>query len=220
LLPQSQRKAHDESLSRYHKTGEKRVIGMGREVVGQRKDLSTFPIYVSVGEGVWNEKTIFVAIIHDLTIMNAELAQREDATRLLAQIVKSSDDAIISKTLDGVITSWNDAAERMFGYRVDEAVGRNVTMLIPTGHQTEEKGILARLKAGDSIQHYETIRRRKDGEELHVSISVAPLRDRLGQIIGASKVVRDITQRKMADFDSQKLQSDLAHAARLNAMDR
>ncbi len=218
LMPQSQRKAHEEALARYRKTGEKRIIGTGREVVGQRKDLSTFPIYVSVGEGVWNEKKIFVAIIHDLTTMKAEQAQREGATGLLAQIVRSSDDAIISKTLDGVITSWNDAAEHMFGYHADEAIGQHVTMLIPVSRHAEEGEIIFRLSAGETIRHFETIRRRKGGEELHVSLSVAPIRDAAGLIVGASKIVRDITKRKSAESDSHKLQSELGHAARLNAM--
>ena len=114
--------------------------------------------------------------------------------RRLAAVVESSDDAIITKTLDGVITSWNRAAERMFGYTEAEAVGRSVRMLIPDELQSEEDTVLARLRAGLSIDHYETIRQRKDGRRLSIPLTVSPIRDDAGEIIGASKIARDITE--------------------------
>jgi two-component system sensor kinase FixL len=218
LIPQSHQIEHEESLSRYRHAAEKLTIGSGRETVGQRKDCSTFPMFVLIGEGVWNEKQVFVAVIHDLTAMKADLARQESATRLLAQIVKSSDDAIITKTLEGVITSWNSAAERMFGFRADEAIGQHVAMLIPECRHAEETQILSRISAGESIHHYETIRHRKNGEELHVSLSVAPILDTAGKVVGASKIVRDITRRRSADSNAQKLHVELAHSSRLNAM--
>ena len=120
------------------------------------------------------------------------------AQALLAAIVESSDDAIISKSLDGIITSWNRGAERLFGYTVAEAVGQPVTMLIPEERRDEEPEILSRVRAGDRVDHYETVRRRKDGTLVDISLTVSPIRDGTGRVIGASKIARDITDRKEA----------------------
>lgn len=109
-------------------------------------------------------------------------------------MVESSDDAIITKSLDGIITSWNKAAERMFGYTADEVIGKPVAILIPEDRSDEEPRILARLRNGEKIDHYETIRRRKDGTLLDISLTVSPVRDEEGIIIGASKIARDITE--------------------------
>lgn len=114
----------------------------------------------------------------------------------LAAIVESSEDAIISKDLFGMITSWNAAAERLLGYTAAEAIGQSVTMLIPTERQNEEPAILERIRRAEQIDHYETIRRRKDGSTLHVALTVSPLLDRHGVVIGASKILRDITEQK------------------------
>src|SRR5215467_10807203 len=113
-----------------------------------------------------------------------------------ADIVESSDDAIISKTLEGVIRSWNRGAQRMFGHTSEEAIGQSIKIIIPAELHDDENEILRRLAAGERIEHYETVRTRKDGTRIHVSISVSPLRDATGKITGASKIVRDITQRK------------------------
>jgi PAS domain S-box-containing protein len=132
----------------------------------------------------------------------------------LASIVESSDDAIISKDLAGVIQTWNAAAERLFGYTAEEAVGRSVTMLIPDDRQDEEPDILARLGRGERIHHYETIRRHKDGRQIDISLTVSPMRNSSGRIIGASKIARDITERKVAQRklleSEQRLQELLA----------
>ncbi len=114
----------------------------------------------------------------------------------LASIVESSDDAILSKDLDGVITSWNKGAERLFGYTADEAVGKPVIMLIPLDRQDEETAILERIKRGERIDHYETIRQRKDGSLVEISLSDSPIRTPEGGIIGVSKIARDISDRK------------------------
>jgi PAS domain S-box-containing protein len=127
----------------------------------------------------------------------ARHAGERDALRLVA-IVESSDDAIISKNLDGIIQTWNAGAERLFGYGAEEAVGQPVTILIPPDRQDEEPGILARLRRGERILHYETVRRHKKGRLIDVSLSVSPMRDGFGQIIGASKIARDIGERKEA----------------------
>jgi len=116
----------------------------------------------------------------------------------LAAIVESSDDAIVSKNLDGVITSWNMGAERLFGYTESEAVGQHITMLIPANLRQEEVTILERLRRGERIEHFETIRARKDGTTFDVSLTISPVRNREGRVVGASKVARDITKEKQA----------------------
>jgi PAS domain S-box-containing protein len=130
-------------------------------------------------------------------------ANERDA-RQLAAIVESSDDAIVSKDLDGVIQTWNAAAERVFGYRAEEAVGCPITMLIPADRQDEEPGILARIRKGERVDHFETVRRRKDGNLIDVALTISPIRDGIGRIIGASKIARDITERKLAEARQQE----------------
>lgn len=118
---------------------------------------------------------------------------------MLAAIVSSSDDAIVSKDLDGFITTWNKGAERIFGYTAEEAVGQHITLIIPPERRNEETGILARLRRGERVDHFQTVRVRNDGTLLDISVSVSPLRDSTGQVIGASKVARDITKQKRAE---------------------
>ena len=120
----------------------------------------------------------------------------DKANGLLAAIVDSSDDAIVSKTLEGVITSWNAGAERLFGYTAKEAIGRHISMIIPLDRRDEETSIIARLSQGERIDHFDTIRLRKDGSKLETSLTISPLRDASGKIIGASKIARDIGGRK------------------------
>ena len=121
------------------------------------------------------------------------------SARLLASIVESSDDAIISKDLNSVITSWNKGAERLFGYTEAEAVGRSIMMLIPSDRVDEEQRILASLRRGERVDHFETVRIRKDGTEVRVALTISPLKDDEGRIVGASKVARDITKRIRRD---------------------
>jgi PAS domain S-box-containing protein len=144
-----------------------------------------------------------IGIVEDVTDQrNTERALRDSRAQAqeirsgLAAIVESSDDAIISKTLEGVITTWNHGAERIFGYTTEEVIGKPITLLIPTDQIDEEPAILQRLRRGERIDHYETVRVRKDGTLLDVSLTVSPVKDLNGTIIGASKIARDITQRK------------------------
>ncbi len=123
------------------------------------------------------------------------LQSPELAPHWLAAIIDSAEDAIVSKTLDGIITSWNKGAENLFGYKADEVVGKSVTVLIPEDHLDEEPAILARLRKGERIEHYETVRVRKDGRLIDISLTVSPIRGADGSIIGASKIARDITER-------------------------
>jgi PAS domain S-box-containing protein len=123
-----------------------------------------------------------------------------DPSARLAAIVASSDDAIISKDLNGIIQTWNPAAERMFGYTAEEAVGKSITMIIPEERLSEETEVLTRVRAGLSVEHFETVRRRKDGRDIDISLTVSPVRLPGGEIIGASKIARDITdQRRLRD---------------------
>jgi PAS domain S-box-containing protein len=131
------------------------------------------------------------------------------ASQRLAAIVESSDDAIISKDLNAVITSWNDGAERIFGYTAQEAVGRPVTMLMPPERVDEEAGILERIRRGERIDHYETVRRRKDGMLVDISLTVSPVLDPQGRVMGASKIARDISSRKQAEKNIENVKNEL-----------
>ena len=125
--------------------------------------------------------------------------QAEEVTAHLAAIVASSDDAIISKNLDGIIQSWNQGAEHMFGYTAEEAVGKHITLIVPKDRWGEERDILARLRRGERVDHFQTVRRRKDGSTLHLSLTISPVKDSAGRVIGASKVARDITHLKQIE---------------------
>src|SRR3954453_9239603 len=116
-----------------------------------------------------------------------------EAQAHLAAIVESSDDAIVSKTLQGIIQTWNKGAERIFGWTSDEVVGKPITIIIPPDRQDEEPRILARLREGKRVDHIETVRITKDGRQIHVSVTISPVRNSAGVIVGASKVARDIT---------------------------
>jgi PAS domain S-box-containing protein len=148
-------------------------------------------------------------------ISDRKLAQRSAGreARLLSAIVDSSDDAIVSKDLNGTITSWNKSAERLFGYTAEEIVGRSVTLLIPSDRQDEEPRIIERLKAGERVDHFETLRRRKDGTLLDISLTISPVRDENGKIIGASKIARDITQQKRVEAEIRRANQDLEQFA-------
>jgi PAS domain S-box-containing protein len=124
---------------------------------------------------------------------------------LLSAIIDSSDDAIVSKTLDGTISSWNRAAEKMFGYTAAEAIGRNIRLIIPSERLSEEDEVLRRIRRGEKVDHFETVRQAKDGHRLDISVTISPVKDRFGRIIGASKVARDITERKRAEREREEL---------------
>jgi len=136
-----------------------------------------------------------VLTFHDVT----ERKQAERTTSLLAAIVDSSDDAIISKKLDGTLTSWNQSAERLFGYKAAEAIGQHITLIVPWERRSEEEDILRRLAGGERVEHFETVRRRRDGTYLDVSLTISPIRDTAGRVIGASNVARDISERKRSE---------------------
>jgi PAS domain S-box-containing protein len=131
--------------------------------------------------------------------------QEDMISRHFNAIIRSSEDAIVSKDLDGIIKSWNPAAERMFGFTEAEAIGRSIRMIIPDDRQSEEDTVLGRIRRGESIEHFETIRQRKDGSELAVSLSVSPILGADGEIVGASKIARDITERRQSELEREQL---------------
>jgi PAS domain S-box-containing protein len=171
----------------------------------------------TVGHPVLNASGDLVQFVGSSTDIT-ERKRAEQATLLLAAIVESSHDAIVSKSLNGVITSWNKGAERLFGYAAEEAVGQNITLIIPAERRDEERTILEQLARGERVDHFETVRMRKDGSLLDVSLTISPMKDTSGRVVGASKLARDITERKRAEEALHQAQTDLAHASRLTTM--
>jgi two-component system, chemotaxis family, CheB/CheR fusion protein len=191
IIPPDQRENHRKGLEHYLETGEGPVLGKRLEVKALRADGSEILVELAITALRRDNKPVFTAYLRDIT----DRARGEEASRRLAAIIESSDDAIISKDLNGIITSWNVAAERLFGYHAQEIIGQSILTLIPPERQHEEPRILGKIRRGERIDHYETVRRRKDGTLLDISVTVSPLRDKSGKIIGASKIARDITDR-------------------------
>jgi PAS domain S-box-containing protein len=161
------------------------------ETVRVRKDGSLVWVAITVSPIRDNDQLIIGAskIARDIT----EMVESERTHTIHTAIVNSSDDAIISKTLGGIITSWNPGAQRIFGYEADEAIGHSITMLIPDERLDEENLIIGQIKSGQRIEHFETVRKGKNGEEIHVSLTVSPVKNKQGEIVGASKIARNIT---------------------------
>jgi len=140
-----------------------------------------------------------------LVTRTLDLPEFETDVRRFTAIVESSDDAIISKSLDGTITSWNPAAERMFGYTAEEIIGKPISVLMPPDRHDDMEAILGRIRKGERVEHYETIRVAKNGRRIDVSLSVSPVKDSTGRIIGAAKIARDISERRRAEFEREQL---------------
>jgi PAS domain S-box-containing protein len=168
-----------------------------KEVVIERPDGSRVIVSVHI-DPIRDKHGAIVGVVnffHDID----ERKQAERTTGLLAAIVGSSDDAIVSKNLDGVITSWNKSAERVFGYTAEEAIGQRITLIVPPDRLHEEAMILERLRRGERVDHFETVRVRKDGATLDISLTISPVKDAAGHVVGASKVARDVTERKRVE---------------------
>jgi len=200
------RRIHPEDLSA--------VLKEHDNAIAEKRDIDIeFRIRRADGQWRWFHRTArcvndrdgkavqMIGITFDVT----ERKQADEVSRRFAAIVQSSDDAIVGKDLNGIITAWNAGAERLFGYRAEEMIGKPVALLIPAERPDEEPGILAKLRRGEIIDHYETIRRAKDGRRIDVSLTVSPIRDGTGRIIGASKIARDITLQKRAEREREEL---------------
>jgi PAS domain S-box-containing protein len=182
----------DVALVRHVLAGEIQTYTLEKRYL--RKDQSIVPVNLTVSlvRDKSGKPEHFISVIEDIT----ERKLAEVATSQLAAIVQSSDDAIIGKTLDGIVTSWNPGAETIFGYAAHEMVGQPILRLIPPERHQEENDILAHVRRGESVRHLDTVRRRKDGSLIDVSITTSAIKDATGKIIGASKIARDITERK------------------------
>ena len=197
LMPEPYNGEHDGYLMRYNRTGEAKIIGTpGREVTAMRKDGSVFPMNLSISVFLLNDGKHFSGIIRDITAR--KIAENDNA--LLAAIITSSEDAIISKTLDGIITSWNTGAEHLFGYTPQEAIGKHINLIIPPDRIEEENIIAEKISTGKPFQHFQTERLSRDGQNIPISLTVSPIRDAKGIIIGASKILRDITEQKKSEM--------------------
>jgi PAS domain S-box-containing protein len=181
----------------------------GAEAIAERPDGTRYP-FLPYPTPLRNDNGQLVGAVNMLVDIT-ERKRNEEAAQSLAAIVESSDDAILSKDLTGVIRSWNAGAQRLFGYAADETVGKPGTMLIPADRHDEEPMILARIRRGERIEHYETVRQRKDGSFVDISLTVSPIRDPRGNIIGASKIARDVTERRRAQERQDLLLREMNH---------
>src|SRR5262249_16189185 len=154
---------------------------------GRRKDGTEVPVEISLSPFETDQGILVSAAIRDI----GERKRADEQRFRLAAIVESSEDAIIGKTLGGVITSWNEGAYRLFGYTADEVIGKRVSLLMPEGRSAEEADILRKLARGEGIQNFDTVRKHKDGHEIYVSVTSSPVRDARSTVIGAAKIVRD-----------------------------
>jgi len=192
VLPRYQ-EAHLRGLEHYLATGHGPVLGRAVELSALHRDGRGFPVELSISPLKSGDTVAFCGFITDLT----DRKKLEESRVRLAAIVESTDDAIISKTPEGVITSWNHGAEKIFGYSAQEAIGRPMLMLFPRDRTGEEMGILARIGRGEDIKHFESVRVRKDGKQIDVSVTISPIEDSQGQVVGVSQIARDITERKL-----------------------
>lgn len=225
LVPESYRSQHHQHRENFTDKPKTRRMGAELDLYGRRRNGSQFPVEISLSP-LSTDKGMFVLsairdisdrkrIAEELRRANEELHHRtaeqlgEYRTRL-ASIIDSSEDAIIAKDLDGTITSWNKGAERIYGYTPEEVIGKNISLLAPIDRPDEIPEILRKIARGEGIEHYESMRVTKDGRQLNVSISVSPLRDGNGNIVGASAIARDITAQKKAEghlHQSQKMEA-------------
>jgi two-component system, chemotaxis family, CheB/CheR fusion protein len=181
----------------------------GMEAVAERPD-GTLVHFVPYPTPLYDASGTLIGAVN----MLIDITDRKRAdihAQRLASIVESSDDAIVSKDLNGIITSWNRGAERLFGYSSEEVIGKPITILIPEDRIDEEPEIIERVRRGERVDHYDTVRRRKDGGLIHISLTVSPLKDADGRIVGASKIARDITERKRAQEQQKLLVKEMKH---------
>jgi len=225
LVPETYRSQHHQRRESFAQTPKTRRMGAGLDLYGRRRNGSEFPVEISLSP-VSTEKEWFVLsairdisdrkrIAEELRRANEELHHRTaeqlgEYRSRLASIVDSSEDAILSKDLTGIVMSWNRGAERMYGYPAKEVVGKHISILAPSGRSDEVSKILQKIVDGETVDHYESVRVTKDGRPLDVSLSVSPLTNAIGEVVGASVIARDITSQKRAEAQmrqSQKMEA-------------
>ena len=175
-------------------------------------------VWVETHLAVMHDETGGIVGLRGVTLDISERMQAEEVKNNLVAIVESSDDAILSKTLDGTITTWNAGAEKMYGYPASEIVGQHVTTLVPADLKKEVAGILEQIQRGESVDHLETVRVTKDGRRIDVSLTISPIRDEHMVIVGASTIARDITGRKKAEAEAREQRAELAHLSRVTML--
>src|SRR5271166_1059960 len=225
LVPESYRRQHHHHRQNFAEAPKTRRMGADLDLYGRRRNGSEFPVEISLSPVPTENGMLVLSAIRDISDRkriaeelrraNEEL-HRRTAEQLgeyrsrLASIIDSSEDAIIGKSLDGIITSWNKGAERIYGYTPEEVVGKHISLLAPSDRPDEIPEILRKIARGESVEHYESVRVTKDGQPLNVSITVSPLRDAKGDVVGASAIARDITAQKKAEgqlHQSQKMEA-------------
>jgi len=211
LMPEYLQHVHQASLKTYITTGNRQLeYWECIELTGLKKGGREIPVELSVSRFTKNDKHVFTCIVRDIT----ERKRAQESLLRLAAIVESSSDAIMGTALDGTIFTWNPGAEKLFGYSTGEAIGRHIGILVPADRENEVPQILDRIGRSESTENYETVRLHKDGTQIDVSITVSPIQDSAGEIIGASRIARDITEQKRAEAQLKALAADLLHSNR------
>jgi diguanylate cyclase (GGDEF)-like protein/PAS domain S-box-containing protein len=201
LIPERFREAHQQLYAKFAAAPVARPMGTGREIQALRKDNSLVDVDISLNPIQTKQGLFFVSALYDNTFRK----QKERELQKSQALIAAANDAIISKTLDGVIESWNQGAEGIFGYTAEEIIGKPMRMLFPPDRLTEELEILSRIACYERIEHFETVRLCKDGRLIDVSVNISPILDLQGRMIGVSSIARDITERKSAEAEIKKL---------------
>jgi PAS domain S-box-containing protein len=228
LVPERQRPEHDRHREQFHAKPKIRRMGSGLDLYGRRRDGSEFPVEISLSPVPTGDGMIVLSVIRDISDRkrieeelrraNEELDRRKsrelrDSQNRLALIVDSSQDAIIGKNLDGIVTHWNKGAEHIYGYTAQEMIGRSITLLAPKDRADEIPNILKRIREGERVEYFESVRVTKDGRNLNVSIAVSPIYDAEGNVVGASTIARNITSQK-------RTEDQLRHSQKMEAVGR
>ncbi len=221
LVPESYRRQHHNHRESFAQTPKTRRMGADLDLYGRRRNGSEFPVEISLSPVATEDGMLVLSAIRDISDRKrmaeelrraSEELHRRTVEQLgeyrarLASIIDSSEDAILSKDLNGVITSWNRGAEHIYGYTSEDAIGKHISLLTPSDHRDEISEILGKIARGETIEHHESVRVTKDGRQLNVSISVSPLRDAADAIVGASVISRDITAQKRTENQLRQAQ--------------